>query len=255
MNKLFKYIFVDIIKSKIILFYSLALLAISLSIFNISDSPVKAIVSLMNVQLIVLPLICSIFSTIYYYNSAEFIELLVAQPIRRSTIFIGILLSLIVAMSLAFTIGIGIPLLVYAPDPTSLMFYLTGIGLTVIFTSLALTASVYATDKAKGIGITLLVWFYLTLIFDGLILFLLFRFSDYPLEKAIITITFLNPVDLVRVLILLKVDMAAMMGYTGAIFKDFFGTFNGILISSLALLLWFFIPARLSLKKFLKKDL
>ncbi len=255
MNKLFKYVFLDIIRSKIILFYSLALLAISLSIFNISDSPVKAIVSLMNIQLIVLPLICGIFSTIYFYNSSEFIELLVAQPIKRRTIFFGILLSLIFALSLAFIIGIGIPLFVYSPDLTSLLFLFTGIGLTIVFTSFALMASVYANDKARGIGVTLLIWFYFTLIYDGLILFLLFRFSEYPLEKAVIAISFLNPVDLVRILILLKVDMAAIMGYTGAIFKDFFGTINGILLSSLALLLWFFIPAMMSLKKFLKKDL
>ena len=255
MNKLFKYVFLDIIRSKIILFYSLSLLAISLSIFNISDSPVKAIISLMNIQLIVLPLICGIFSTIYFYNSSEFIELLVAQPIKRRTIFFGILLSLIFALSLAFIIGIGIPLFVYSPDLTSLLFLFTGIGLTIVFTSFALAASVYANDKARGIGVTLLIWFYFTLIYDGLILFLLFRFSEYPLEKAVIAISFLNPVDLVRILILLKVDMAAIMGYTGAIFKDFFGTINGILLSSLALLLWFFIPARMSLKKFLKKDL
>jgi Cu-processing system permease protein len=255
MNKLFKYIFFDIIRSKIILFYSLALLAISLSIFNISDSSVKAIISLMNIQLIVIPLICGIFSTIYYYNSSEFIELLVAQPIRRRTIFFGILLSLVFTLSLAFLAGIGIPLLFYSPDYTSVLFLLTGISLTIIFTAFALAASVYAKDKARGIGVTLLIWFYFTLIYDGLILFLMFRFSDYPLEKAIITVSFFNPIDLVRVLILLKVDMAAIMGYTGAVFKDFFGTFNGILLSSVALAIWFIIPARMSLKKFLKKDL
>lgn len=255
MFKLFKYIFSDIIKSKIILFYSLSLLVISLSIFNISDSPVKALVSLMNLQLIVLPLICGIFSTIYFYNSSEFIELLVAQPIRRRTIFLSILSGLTASLSLAFIVGMGIPLLIFSFDLTSILFVLTGLALTFVFTSFALTASVYAGDKARGIGATLLIWFYFTLIYDGLILFLLFRFSDYPLEKFVITISFLNPVDLVRILLLLQVDMAAIMGYTGALFKDFYGTTQGILLSIIVLVLWFVIPARMSLKKFLRKDL
>ena len=77
MKKLFKYVFLDIIRSKIILFYTVALLLISLSIFNISETPEKAIISLLNIELIVLPLICGVLSTIYFYNSSEFIELLV----------------------------------------------------------------------------------------------------------------------------------------------------------------------------------
>ena len=84
MGKLFKYVFIDIVKNKIVLFYTLALLIISLSIFNISETSEKAIISLLNIELIVLPLICGVFSTIYFYNSSEFIEVLVAQPILRS---------------------------------------------------------------------------------------------------------------------------------------------------------------------------
>jgi Cu-processing system permease protein len=159
------------------------------------------------------------------------------------------------ALLLAFALGMGIPLLLYSFDASSVLFVITGMALTSIFTSFALAASVYANDKARGIGATLLIWFYFTLIFDGFILFLLFRFSDYPLERFVIAISFLNPVDLVRILILLQIDISAIMGYTGALFKDFFGAGTGILLSGVVLFLWFLIPARLSLKKFLRKDL
>ena len=255
MKKLFKYVFLDIVKNKIILFYTLALLIISLSIFNISESPEKAIISLLNIELIVLPLICGVFSTIYFYNSSEFIELLVAQPLKRKTIFRSLLFGLTTSLSLAFIVGIGIPLLLYSIDKTSLLFLLSGIVLTGCFTAFALVAAVFTRDKAKGIGLTLLLWFYFTLIYDGIILFILFQFSDYPLEKYMIAMSCLNPVDLVRILILLKVDLAAIMGYTGAIFKDFFGSGNGILLSGLVLLAWFVAPAWIALRKFDRKDL
>lgn len=255
MTKLFKYAFLDIIKNKIILFYTVALLLISLSIFNISETSEKAIISLLNIELIVLPLICGVFSTIYFYNASEFIELLVAQPLKRKTIFKSICGGLIAALSIAFVAGTGIPLLLYSYDKTSFIFLITGIVLTACFTAFALLAAVYTKDKAKGIGTTILMWFYFTLIYDGLILFLLFQFSDYPIENYMITMSCLNPIDLVRVLILLKIDIAAIMGYTGALFKDFFGSTGGVFFSGIVLLLWMVIPAIIALRKFNKKDL
>ena len=38
------------------------------------------------------------------------------------------------------------------------------------------------------------------------------------------------------------------MGYTGAVFKDFFGTSAGILVTSIVLFLWILIPVWFSLK-------
>jgi Cu-processing system permease protein len=255
MEKLFKYVFLDILKSKIVLFYTAALLLISISIFNISETPEKAVISLLNIEMIVLPLICGVFSTIYFYNSSEFIELLVAQPMKRKTIFISILSALIAALSLAFLAGIGIPLLIYSATPTTALFVLSGIILTAVFTCFALVAAVFTKDKARGIGVTILTWFYFTLIYDGIILFLLFQFSDYPLENFVIALACLNPVDLVRILVLLKIDIAAIMGYTGALFKDFFQSGGGILLSAFVLTLWFIAPFYIAFWKFNKKDL
>jgi Cu-processing system permease protein len=65
----------------------------------------------------------------------------------------------------------------------------------------------------------------------------------------------LNPIDLSRILILLQLDVSAMMGYTGAIFKDFFGTTTGMLISLLVLLTWVSLPVWLSVRNFNRKDL
>src|SRR6185295_10097305 len=129
MTKLFKYVFIDIVKNKIILFYTAALLVTSLSVFNISETTEKAIISLLNIELIVLPLICGVFSTIYFYNSSEFIELLVAQPLKRKTIFRSLAFGLVAALSLAFVVGIGIPLLLYSTDQTSVLFLLSGVVL------------------------------------------------------------------------------------------------------------------------------
>lgn len=255
MKKIIKYVMLDILRSKIVLGFTLFLLLISLSVFNLEDNPDKGMLSLLNIILIIVPLVSIIFSTIYIYNSAEFIELLVSQPLRRINLWLSIFIGLSVSLSLAFLAGCGIPILVYAAGSLGLVMLLSGVLITVIFVAIALLASVLTRDKAKGIGISILLWFYFTLIFDGLILFLLFQFIDYPMEKPMIVFSCLNPVDLARILILLKLDISALMGATSATFKDFFGTPWGMSLATTVMLLWAAGPLWLSLRRFNRKDL
>ena len=245
----------DILRSKIIIGYTLFLLLVSLSVFNLEDNASKGLASLLNILLIIVPLISIIFSTIYIYNSAEFIELLVSQPLKRSILWMSEFIGLSSAMSFAYFIGAGIPILLYQPDAVGLTMIGTGILLSIIFVSIALLASVKTRDKAKGIGVAILLWFYFSIIFDGIVLFILFQFQDYPMEKPMLIFTALNPIDLSRILILLKMDISALMGYTGAVFKDFFGTVTGTVIALSTLLLWVAAPCWLSVRSFVKKDL
>lgn len=110
-------------------------------------------------------------------------------------------------------------------------------------------------DKAKGIGLAITLWLFFSLIFDGLVLFALFQFQDYPLEQIMVFISFLNPIDLSRIQILLQMDILALMGYTGAVFREFFETGTGITISFIGLSVWAIVPLMLSLKRFKKTDL
>jgi len=255
MKKIIKYVITDILRNKVVIVYTLLLLAISFTVFNLEDNTSKGLLSLMNIVLIVVPLICIIFSTIYIYNSSEFIELLVSQPLQRRDIWISLYAGMAIALTLAFVIGIGIAVILYSFNPTGIMLIGVGLLLTLIFIAIALLAAVYTRDKAKGIGIAVLLWLYFSLIFDGLVLFILFQFADYPLEKAMLILSGLNPIDMGRILILLKMDVSALMGYTGAVFKNFFGTTSGIVITTIVMLLWMIVPLSLSLAKFKKKDL
>jgi Cu-processing system permease protein len=155
----------------------------------------------------------------------------------------------------AFFIGAGIPLLVNAPDSVGIMMLIVGCLISIIFVALAFLSSILTRDKSKGIGIAIMMWLFFALLFDGLVLFLLFQFSDYPIEKAMVAVTAFSPIDLARIQILLQLDVSAMMGYTGAIFKDFFGTIMGLIVSFVLLCLWVIIPFYISLKKFKNKDL
>jgi Cu-processing system permease protein len=255
MKKIIKYVLLDLFRNRIVLVYTLVLGLFSFSVFGLEDNASKGVLSLLNIVLIIVPLMSIVFSTIYAYNSAEFIELLVSQPLRRRTIWTSLFVGLATALSVAFLLGTGIAVLCFQFNATGITLVLVGWLLTIIFTALAMLAVVGTRDKAKGIGVAILLWLFFALLFDGLVLFLLFQFGDYPLEKPMIVLSMLNPVDLSRILVLLKMDISALMGYTGAVFRDFFGAPLGMITSLLVLMLWVTIPFWLSLNRFRKKDL
>lgn len=255
MKKILKYVMADILRSRVVIGYTLFLLVLSLSVFNLEDNTTKGLLSLLNIVLIIVPLISIVFSAIYVYNSAEFIELLVSQPLKRRAIWLSLFTGLAASLSIAFFIGAGLPILLYACNTTGLTMLGVGILLSVIFVSIAVLAAVTTRDKAKGIGKAILLWLYFSIVFDGLVLFFLFQFADYPLEKPMIAVSALNPIDLGRIIILLQLDVSALMGYTGAIFRDFFGSASGMIIAVLVLGLWALLPVWWSLKKFNTRDL
>ena len=255
MIRIVKFIFLDILKNKFVLIYTFLLAALSWSAFSLEDNTAKGLLTLLNIILLTTPLVAILFSTIYLYNSSEFIELLLSQPLKRKTIWLSLFFGLSVSLMLAFFMGAGIPILLYAPENVGYMMLAIGLIISVVFVALAFLSAILTRDKAKGIGISIMLWLYSALFFDGLVLFLTFQFADYPIEKAMIGISALSPIDMARILILLNLDVSAMMGYTGAIFKDFFGTSKGLVISFVVLLLWIAVPFLISLYKFRHKDL
>lgn len=255
MNRIIKFVFFDIIRNKIILGYTLLLGILSWGVFGIEDNITKGLLTILNVILLTVPLVSIIFSTIYIYNSSEFIELLISQPVKRKRIWLSLFNGLSISLILAFLAGAGIPILFYAPLRIGIMITLSGCLITAVFTAIAFLSSVSTRDKARGIGVSILLWLYFALLFDGLVLFILFQLADYPIEQAMIGVSMLSPVDLARILILLQMDVSAMLGYTGAVFKEFFGSGIGVVMASVFLLLWIAIPFSLSLRKFSRKDL
>jgi Cu-processing system permease protein len=237
--------------------YGLLFLLLTDVLFRFGGGGPRVVASLMNVVLIVIPLVSVVFGTLYFSNSREFIELLLAQPVGRPALFTGLYFGLALPLAAAFGFGVAIPAIGHGgtdlvrPVATLIM---AGVLLTLVFTSVAFLAGVHFEDRAKGLGFALLVWFCSAVLYDGLILFVAMVFRDYPLEPALLGLTVLNPVDLARVLLLLTLDAAALMGYTGAVFQRFFGTALGVGVACGALLLWTAVPFLLGLRGFTRKD-
>lgn len=255
MNKIARFILFDILKNKIVIFYTILLFIISWSVLGLENNFTKATLSLLNIVLLVVPLVSIIFSTIYVYNSSQFMELLLSQPVPRSKVWFNIFLGLCTALVLAFLIGCGIPILLYSSLETGFSLIIIGVLLSVIFTSFAMLAAILSRDRAKGIGISIFIWLFFSIIYDGILLMLMFQFADYPIEGIMATLTGLNPVGLSRIFVLLQLNISAMLGYAGAVFAKMFGSGGGMGISMIILFMWATIPFMYSLIKFNKKNL
>jgi Cu-processing system permease protein len=255
MGRVIKYVFYDILRTRFILVYTLFLLLSTVALFQLDADSAKIILSLMNITLMVVPLVSVVFTTIHFYNSYEFIELMLAQPVNRKVIFMGEYIAVALSLCVALIAGVGIPMAVYGAGIQGFTLLYSGVMLTLVFVSLAFLSAVLTRDKAKAIGVALLFWFYFSLIYDGMLLWVIYSFSDYPLEEVTLALVALNPIDLARILILLELDISALMGYTGAFYKEFFGNSIGLFFSTVLLGSWIVLPLGIAIRTFKKKDI
>ncbi|UKM65983.1 ABC transporter permease [Flavobacteriaceae bacterium GSB9] len=259
MFKILKYSFYDLMRSRWSYVYFAFYLLLSIVLLFLNNDLSKAVITLMNVIIVLVPLIGTVFGVMYYYNSKEFTELLLAQPLNRTSIFLGQYLGVAISLSMSLILGLGIPFIFYGLFKSNAIWdfsllLITGTFLTFIFSALAFNIALSNENKIKGFGFAILLWLFLAIIYDGIFLMSLILFEDYPLDKLSLFGTMLNPIDLSRTLILLKLDISALLGYTGAVFKKFFGTDLGLIVSFIMLTAWVILPVlRIALKS-KKKD-
>lgn len=259
MLKILKYSFFDLIRSRWSIIYLLFYFITGIVLLYLGNDVSRAIISLMNITFILTPLIGTIFGIMNYYNSREFIELLLAQPIPRTNIFMGIYLGIGISLSLSLVIGMGLPFILYgilfSPEFVSLIILLlSGVFLTFIFIGLSFYIALVNENRLKGFGVAILVWLFMAFVYDGVFLLSLLFLQEYPIERYAIAMSLFNPIDLSRIMIMLKIDISALMGYTGAVFSKFFGNMSGMIVSMGALFIWTLAPVVLIIRKCRKKD-
>ncbi|GAA5521428.1 ABC transporter permease [Aliifodinibius salicampi] len=255
-----KYQWKDLLRGKWIVGYGLIYLLIADAMIRFGSAGPKALLSVSNIMLLLIPLVGMIYGALYLYQSREFTELLLAQPIDRSSFFWGLFGGLSVPLALAFAVGTALPMIytgmiLSANLSSILLVLLLGIVLTILFTGLGFWFGLYFfEDRVKGLGFALVSWLFLAVLYDGLVLLAIFTFGDYPIEKPMLALALANPIDLARITVLLEFDISALMGYTGAVFNRFFGTMLGIGVASASLLVWMGIPLWRSQRQFNRKD-
>lgn len=257
--KIMRYVLMDVLRNRWVIGYALFFLAVTDVLLRLGGSGPRALLSLLNVVVLLIPLVTIVFGTIYWHGAREFNELLLSQPVARTTLFHGLFAGLVIPLSVAFVVGVSIPVMVHrAADAETLpllaLMLVAGCALTAVFGALAVLIAGLVDDRLKGLGLALGVWLLMTVAYDGLVLWVAMAYQDYPLEGTMLALTFANPVDLARVLLVLRFDVSALMGYTGAVMQRLLGSPMGILAAVGGLALWTLAPGLLALRAFKRRD-
>src|SRR5262245_38937666 len=118
MKRLIRFVMADILRNRTLIAYTILLAALSWTVFSLEDNTSKGVLTLMNVMLFTVPLVSVVFSASYMFNSAEFIELLLSQPVTRKRIYNSLFTGISISLVIAFLAGAGIPLLIFVPGST-----------------------------------------------------------------------------------------------------------------------------------------
>ena len=146
MTRVIRYIFNDILQTRFILIYTIFLLISSFALFQLDNDFGKVVLSLLNIVLMVVPLVSVVFTTIHFFSSYEFIELMLAQPINRRVIFLSEYIAVASSLCMSFLIGVGVPFIMFGAGQQVVSLLFTGIFLTLVFVSLAFLSS-WAPDR------------------------------------------------------------------------------------------------------------
>ena len=248
----------NVVRGRAVAGYAVFFLLTAAGLVRMGGGVDRILPSLANVILLAVPLVSIVFTTVFLYDGRAFNEMLLSQPVERKDLFRGLYLGLVLPLSGAFLVGAGVPLVASSGlasllGPAGLVLA-TGLLLSAVFVALGFLVACTVGDAARGLGTAILVWLLLTLVYDGAVLLGSHALAAYPLERPMLAAMLLNPVDLARLLTLMASDASVLMGYTGAVFRDFFGSTGGAAVALAILAAWVLVPYLAALRRFRRMD-
>ncbi|MEO5799861.1 MAG: ABC transporter permease subunit [Gemmatimonadales bacterium] len=217
------------------------------------------IVSLIDVVLILTPMLGLVAGTVQVHHAREMTELLLAQPVSRRRLFVGLYLGNVIPLASAILLGLVAPFLwhrlLFGEMGLRLVpLLLVAVGLTGISSALAFVVALRIDDRVRALGAAIGLWLIAAVVWDGIILLLAVMLGQRPVEAPMLAVLALNPIDVARVLLLLGSDAAALLGYTGAVVQHTLGTEAGRAALILTLSLWLALPLAVATRAFQRKS-
>jgi Cu-processing system permease protein len=253
--KILKYEFLNILRNRWIMVYAFLIAALTFALIVVGGSFSKALLSISNVIVILVPLVSLLFTVVYWYYNEKYTEMLLTQPLSRKSIFIARYLALTLSQILSVAVGLIIPFLFYGGLSKGVFLnVLVSTLLIFTFVAIGLWITMNLNDRMKGIGLALGIWFFFSVIYDGLILLLLIALKDYPLDLVSGMFGISNPIGLGRVFLLMYHNGALLLGYAGSVAYKLLTHASGIGIAVLMAVLWLCLPLFFAHKKMMKKD-
>ena len=207
---------------------ALALLSLALSYFGLVIAGYGHVVgfarttaSLLNLVLLLVPLASLVVGVGIFSQERGALDTLLSQPVNRFEIFFGKYLGLLGALLAALFCGLGAAGIVIAlrAGPAEWKQYLVLVGLsaylTMVFVGLAAVIAVLIRERTHALGAAILLWLGLLLVYDLISLGIAVLFAGNWIRPYLMTLLLANPVDLVRMLVLIALGARASLGPGG----------------------------------------
>ncbi len=189
-------------------------------------------------------------------------ELLLAQPISRVSVYIGKFLGIFSAIIAAITIGMGVAALIImeTPNPQYFMVLLLAYLLTAVFLGLAFLISIVSKDRSMALGIALFFWFLFAVLIDMGFLSMIVTIAFDPVYMIPIVVA--NPLEVVRQItqyaLIMTPGMMAnpiALGQLGLAMAKIFGAQGILPFLYTSITIWILLPVITSFVLFIRSDI
>ena len=244
-----------------------AIISIAISYFGMSSRGQTGlqnfeitITSLMSLVIYLIPLIALLlgYSAISGEREQGSLALLLSQPLTRGEVIVGKFSGLALALTSASLFGFGAAglLIMWRVGSDGWLHYvyflISSIALGLVFLSLGLLISVLSTKKASSAVGAIFLWFFLTFIYDLMLLGFLMVTSKKMNVGWLASLLVLNPGDVFRLANLLHLEtLKVTMGLVHLVSPKFMN--GGIL--TLIFIAWIVIPLMISVLVFREQDI
>ncbi len=245
----------------------LVALILGLSFFGLAQSRevgyqgfARVTLSLMNLVLFMVLLTGLMLGVASITGGSGTLPLLLAQPVRRSEVFLGKFLGLAAAITMAQAVGFGAggAVVAFNAGADQVRGFLALTALSMLLGWLTIAAAMFLAvlwpDRLKATAAALGLWLLMVVAYDLAVLGVSAVLRGVSLQSVLFPALILNPVDMTRVLVTLATGSGALFGPTYAVLVRFFGTRGGVALGIVALLCQTLIPLALGAWRFRRRD-
>jgi Cu-processing system permease protein len=187
---------------------------------------------------------------------------LFAQPVGRRSVMLGRWLGEVAVLSGSIAIGFGAggAIVAFGSGGADLLafafFVFASVVLGAIFLSIAAAIACTTEKRVTAIGIGIFAWFLFVLLYDGAALGLAGWLTGSFGGRVLFVSVFANPVDLIRVVMLLVSGTPHVLGAAGESWLRFLGgaLHTGVLAGGV-LALWTALPLAAAMRAISVRDL
>jgi Cu-processing system permease protein len=219
----------------------------------------RTTLSLLTLALYLLPLLGALLGAAAFSRDDGGMELLLAQPVRRSEALLGRLLGLAAALLLVALAGFGAAgALVAARTSTSGFAVYAGVAAGAAAAGcIGLAIGSFIGVLARGrsaIGWALAAWFGAAVLYDLACIGILQLTGNGQPGPWLVALLALNPLDGIRTLGILALGADVLLGPAGAALQRALGAGGGALWVAGSVMLWLFVPVFAAAWTFGRRD-